>query len=239
MKKVFVFLICNLLVLACVEDVNVELDHNQLQTRFSQDFESFMDEIWDYHNNVVLELISTLENPTNSEIIDGFDVYNQEHGNYLYDKLFALTILNKMLEDDNYLQFLRTQGIIANLPSPLKNEVTAVMNIYENSYTSREDLYTAIINVKGNTSNLEVYASVQIAEASYNLWDEYFSDDNTAAIGPLVQADCIGYLWGWAGAWWTEQGPNYSNSWSAQKRRIGVGVATAGAASTLGKIKYH
>jgi hypothetical protein len=95
------------------------------------------------------------------------------------------------------------------------------------------DVFLAqIANYPANYPQSEVRAAVYLTYGSSSYWDTY--GDTNGEVEKWIQIDAIGYLIGWGEAWLDDQGPGYSNSGSAQWKRIKAGIA-GGVAGSSGK----
>lgn len=100
---------------------------------------------------------------------------------------------------------------------------------------SQANLLMEEINVNKETyPHDEFIAFMSVLQGSGEYWLNYFSPDGAYLPEPpdppsgIWLFDAAGYLVGWVDAWLDDQGPNYSNEWPAQKRRIGEGLKEAG-----------
>lgn len=78
----------------------------------------------------------------------------------------------------------------------------------------------------------ELRAGAYLGASSAEFWQNW-DGDTEGELEKFVQLDLGGYLIGWINAWIDDQGPNYSTSWEAQKKRIAKGVRAGVGASCL------
>ncbi len=159
-------------------------------------------------------------------------------------------LLNTIFDDPTFSDLTDTlndyRTVLTNLTALTNSEeslLTRLKNLTSGSYLglSNHQIALRIIDSLEMYDDLIKYnptlyprkeclgAAVRLSLGSVNYWDEVNGDLPGGLPGPVqgwVQVDCVGYLIGWAKAWWGEQGPGYSNSDEAQQRRIGKGIET-------------